>query len=54
MGKETNRPVVGYLCPSCGFDTDMTHCDDCNAIVKWDSEVGEQHTALVAVEKFTE
>lgn len=31
---------VGYLCPNCGFDTDMAHCDDCHAPVRWDDEVG--------------
>lgn len=40
MGNNSNGPIVGYQCPSCGFDTDMTHCDDCNAVVKWDDEVG--------------
>ena len=40
MGNEPNGPIVGYQCPSCGFDTDITNCDDCDAIVKWDDEVG--------------
>lgn len=30
----------GYKCPSCGFETDTSNCDECNAIVKWDDEVG--------------
>lgn len=37
-------PVVGYMCPQCGFDTDVTNCDDCNAVVRWDREVhGRAH-----------
>ncbi len=40
MGEYANGPVVGYQCPSCGFDTDTALCDDCNAVVKWDDKVG--------------
>jgi hypothetical protein len=36
--------VVGYTCPSCGFDTSVTNCDKCDAVVKWDSVVhGNAH-----------
>lgn len=40
MGNEPNGPKVGYQCPSCGFDTDKTYCDDCESIVRWDSSIG--------------
>jgi len=40
MGNEPKGPVVGYTCPHCGFDTDITNCDLCDAVVKWDYEVG--------------
>jgi len=43
MEDELNRPFVGYTCPSCGFDTDITNCDICDAIVKWDND--ERYTA---------
>jgi hypothetical protein len=39
MGKK-----VGYMCPSCGYDTDVTYCDHCDAVVEWDGEVhGRAH-----------
>ncbi len=40
MSDEPKGPVVGYTCPGCGFDTNKTYCDDCYAIVKWDSYIG--------------
>lgn len=43
QGKQMG-PIVGYQCPSCGFDTNVTNCDDCDAVVKWDNEVhGRAH-----------
>ena len=30
--------VMGYMCTSCGFDTDIANCDDCDAVLKWDGE----------------
>jgi primosomal protein N' len=30
-------PNVGYKCLYCGFDTEVTNCDDCDAVVKWDN-----------------
>lgn len=38
MEDEPKGPVVGYTCRNCGFDTDITNCDECDAIVKWDDE----------------
>jgi len=40
MEDETKGPLVGYTWPNCEFDTDVTNCDACDAIVKWDDEVG--------------
>ena len=31
-------PLTGYTCPKCGFDTDITNCDECDAVVKWDDD----------------
>lgn len=33
------QPLVGYTCPACGFDTDVTNCDACDGIVKWDNDL---------------
>lgn len=36
--------VKGYKCPTCGYETDKSNCDKCNAIVKWDGKVhGSAH-----------
>jgi hypothetical protein len=29
---------AGYSCPNCDFDTDITNCDDCDAVVMWDDD----------------
>ena len=36
MSEKPRGPIVGYTCPDCGFDTDKTHCDDCQGIIRWD------------------
>lgn len=32
--------LKGYTCPSCGFHSDTSNCDECDAMVRWDDEVG--------------
>jgi predicted RNA-binding Zn-ribbon protein involved in translation (DUF1610 family) len=39
MKYEPKGAIVGYKCPYCGFDTDITNCDKCDAVVKWDGKV---------------
>ena len=31
-------PVAGYTCYNCDFDTDSANCDECDAVIKWDSD----------------
>jgi hypothetical protein len=29
---------VGYTCYACGFETDVSNCDDCDGVIKWGSD----------------